>query len=289
MTKKKTVPRIQKIKRFSKLFIDSIKESTIPDSSAQIAYYLVLSIFPFIIFFLNILSYIPISTNGMLDKIVKFLPDEAEAIIKVFLDEISVSFQGTLLSITILVIIWSGSRGIYSIIKGINKAYGLDEPHQNIIFKILSLAFTVVLSLLIIVVLITLVFGEIIGSKLFRFFNASDIFIQFWNILRIVIPIAAMVLIFDLLFKFSVSLNKHFKVSFFEALPGAIFTSIGWIISSAVFSFYINNFSKYSTMYGSLGGFIILLLWLYMTAFLILLGGEINAAYKKYKILYIDK
>ena len=214
------------------------------------------------------------------------LPDQAQAIFKGFISEIVVSSSDTLLSLSVLLILWSGSRGIYAIIKAVNRAYGTEQSYANIKFKILSLGFTVALSGLIIIVLAMLVFGEIIGSKIFTYFNATKVFLKIWNILRIIIPLVSMIVMFALLYKFSLSGNKDFTVSLTETLPGATFTTIGWLLYSFVFSFYVNNFASYSATYGSLGGVIILLLWLYMSSMLIVIGGEINGAYKKYKIIY---
>lgn len=268
------------------IFVDSFKRNDIPGTSAQIAYYLIVSIFPFLIFFLNILSRTPIADERVLNNMLMILPDQAQAIFRGFIAEIVVSSSDTLLSLSILLILWSGSRGLYGIIKAVNRAYDLEQPYGNIKFKLLSLVFTVILSGLIIVVLATLVFGEIIGSKIFTYFNATDLFLRIWNFLRILIPILAMIIIFALIYKFSISGNKVFKTSLVETLPGAIFTTIGWLVYSFVFSFYVNNFSSYSATYGSLGGVIVLLLWLYMTSMLIVIGGEINGAWKKYRLFY---
>lgn len=284
--KKSKGRRKTKFLRILNIFIDGLKESDITGTAAQIAYYLIVSIFPFIIFFLNILSRTPIADEEVLENMLLILPDQAQAIFKGFISEIVVSSSDTLLSLSVLLILWSGSRGIYAIIKAVNRAYGTEQSYANIKFKILSLGFTVALSGLIIIVLAMLVFGEIIGSKIFTYFNATKVFLKIWNILRIIIPLVSMIVMFALLYKFSLSGNKDFTVSLTETLPGATFTTIGWLLYSFVFSFYVNNFASYSATYGSLGGVIILLLWLYMSSMLIVIGGEINGAYKKYKIIY---
>lgn len=283
-----SINKKQKFYRILNIFIDSIKANDIPGTSAEIAYYLIMSIFPFIIFFLNILSRTPIANQEVLDSMLLVLPDQAQAIFESFVSEIVVSSSDTLLSVSILLILWSGSRGIYAIIKAVNRAYDLEQPYAGIKFKILSLVFTVALSGLIIIVLATLVFGEIIGSKIFTYFNATKVFLMIWNILRIIIPLLAMIIMFALLYKFSISGNKEFKTTIIETLPGATFTTIGWLLYSFGFSFYVNNFASYSATYGSLGGVIILLLWLYMTSMLIVIGGEINASYKIYKLQFKD-
>lgn len=275
--------------QFIEIFLKNAKENDISATSAQISYYLVLSIFPFIIFFLNILSKTPIMQDEFLDGFLLILPDQAQAVVKGFISEIVISSSDTLLSLSVILTIWASSRGIYAIIKGINKAYGIEKPFATIKFKLLSLIFTVSLTFLIILVLATLVFGEIIGNRIFNYFNATEVFIKLWNQLRIIIPLIAMIIIFALIYKFSISGNKNIKLSILDVMPGAIFTTVGWIIYSIVFSYYINNFGNYSATYGSLGGIIILLLWLYMSSMLIVIGGEINASYRLYKIQKLSK
>lgn len=270
--------------QFIKIFFDNFKKNDVSATSAQISYYLVLSIFPFIIFFLNILSRTPLIKEEFLEGFLTILPDQARFVVEGFISEIVISSSDTLLSLSIVLVIWSSSRGIYAIIKGVNKAYGIERPFATIKFKLLSLVFTVALSLLIIIVLATLVFGEIIGNQIFNYFNATEVFLKLWNQLRIIIPFAAMIIIFALIYKFSLSGNKKIKIHLLDVMPGAIFTTIGWLIYSSAFSYYVNNFGNYSATYGSLGGIIILLLWLYMSSMLIVIGGEINASYRQYKL-----
>ena len=88
-----------------------------------------------------------------------------------------------------------------------------------------------------------------------------------------------MVIIFALLYKFSPTPEEGLDIKLKDTIPGALFAAIGWIITSMIFSFYVNNFGNYSKTYGSLGGIIILLIWLYIASIMIILGGEINGAY----------
>lgn len=271
--------------QFLFVFFENYRENDVSAAAAETSYYLILSIFPFIIFFLNILSKTVIVEDEILESILIVLPTQAKAVFEGFVSEINISSSDTLLSLSFIILIWSSSKGVYALVKAINKAYGFEQTFSTIKFRILSLFFTIILSLLILVVLGTLVFGELIGNRIFTYFNATHVFIKIWNRLRILIPLVAMIVVFTLLYKFSVSDNDEVKITFKETIPGAIFTTLGWLIYSAVFSFYVNNFGNYSATYGSLGGIIILLAWMYMTCMVIILGGEVNASYREYKIL----
>ena len=142
--------------------------------------------------------------------------------------------------------------------------------------KIVSIIFAIALVILIIVVLLTLVFGEMIGNLIFSYIGATDIFYHIWEFIRKVIPLISMIIIFALLYKYSIMPKNRKSIKFIHTLPGAVFTTVGWVIASKIFSYYVNNFANYSKTYGSLGGVIVLLVWLYITSIMIVLGGEIN-------------
>ncbi|WP_236914598.1 YihY/virulence factor BrkB family protein [Clostridium sp. Cult2] len=264
-------------------FIDElicgVKEDEITAVGAQLTYYLILSIFPFLIFFLNILKYTSITQENVLDNLLIMLPLDTQILLKNIVKEIVTSSSDTLLSLGIILALWTGSLGITAIIRAINKAYNVKKKRPYWRLKGLAIIFTVALALLVIIVLAMLVFGEIIGNNLFGLIGATNLFYHLWELMRIIIPFVSMIVIFALLYKLSPTPEEGLNIKFSHALPGAVFTTTGWIIASMVFSYYVNNFGKYSKTYGSLGGIIILLIWLYITSIMIVLGGEINGAY----------
>ena len=273
----------ERFKLFVKELFLRIKEDDITATGAEISYYLLLSVFPFMIFFLNILSLTPLTDKDVFNHIIILIPAELRKLFTSFIGEITENSSQTLLSLSIILALWSASAGIMAIIKSINKSFRVEEERPGFILKLMSVAFTFVGTVLVILVLVSLVFGQFIGNKIFSYFNLGEAFLKTWNILRIIIPIITMIIIFALLYKFSLSPNNRRGITIFEALPGALVTTLGWIISSYFFSFYVNNFGKFSTTYGSLGAIIILLLWLYMTSIVIVLGGEVNAVYNEVK------
>ncbi|NMA86485.1 MAG: YihY/virulence factor BrkB family protein [Tissierellia bacterium] len=260
-------------------FFHGIFEDEVPAVGGQLTYFLILSIFPFLIFFLNILSYTSIAQEEILDNLLIVLPIETQILLKGIVREIVGYSSETLLSVGIILSLWTGSLGITAIIRAVNKAYDVEKRRPYWKLKGLAIIFTVALALVLIIVLSMLVFGEVIGRRIFAIFGATHVFYHIWEFFRIIIPFLSMVIIFALLYKFSPTPGQGVDISFREAIPGALFAAVGWIIASMVFSFYVNNFGNYSKTYGSLGGIIILLLWLYISSITILLGGEINGAY----------
>ena len=245
----------------------------------RLTYFLILSIFPFLIFFLNILSYTSIAQEEILENFLIVLPTETQILLKGIVREIVGYSSETLLSLGIILSLWTGSLGITAIIRAVNKAYDVEKRRPYWKLKGLAIIFTIALAFVLIIVLSMLVFGEIIGQKIFAIFGATHIFYHIWEFFRIIIPVFSMVIIFALLYKFSPTPEEGLDIKLKDTIPGALFAAIGWIITSMIFSFYVNNFGNYSKTYGSLGGIIILLIWLYIASIMIILGGEINGAY----------
>lgn len=247
----------------------------VSEIGAQLAYYLTLSIFPFLIFFLNLLQFTPLSNVEVLNSILSALPMEAQSILRDIVGGIMENSNTALLSIGAIGTIWSASNGIMAIIKAVNRAFDLEEDRPYLKLKGLSIIFTIGLFLVLIVAFGILIFGKVIINQIFVSYNF--VFSIVWNILRVLIPLGFMILMFALLYKFAPSIKENIEVKLKDTIPGSVFASITWIILSIGFSFYVNNFGNYSKTYGSLGGIIILLLWLYMSSIVIVLGAEVNA------------
>ncbi|TGG88417.1 YihY/virulence factor BrkB family protein [Geotoga petraea] len=261
---------------FVKNLYNKSREDDVGFIAGYISFFLLLSIFPFLIFFFNLLRYTPIANQDFIENILIEIPPETRDILETIINETINSSSQTLLSVSLIFSIWAGSNGITAIINSINKAYSIQKKLPYWKLKLISIVFTILLVLLIIVVLFTLVFGEIITNEIFNELQANGSFYSFWNVMRIIIPFVSMVLIFGLLYKFSISFNKRTNTKFIYTLPGSIFTTVGWIISSSIFSDYINNFNIFSTTYGSLGGIVISLIWIYIISLMIIIGAEIN-------------
>lgn len=265
----------KKVIRFIDNFIHRVIDHQVLPKGGQLAYFIVLSIFPFIIALLNILNFTPLADTKIISDSIQYLPKATQNIVLSFLGEISVSSSAKLLSLSLLGGLWSASSGIRQTIKAINSAFRSKETRSFITLSILALTFTVALIILIILLLLTQVFGSKILYLLATTFHISPEIIELLRKLNIFIPLVYTVFTFASLYRFSPNVpKKELKWKF--TLPGALFATFGIIISSRIFTFYVNNFGKYSVTYGSLTGVILLFLWLYLMSIIILIGGEIN-------------
>lgn len=280
---KKHIYKLQDKK--SIIFIDQLlfraENDNIVGVGTQLTYFLILSMFPFLIFFLNVLSYTPLGQEEVVSGMILFLPGDIQNLILSFVTEISKSSSQGLLSISAFAGLWTASTGLKAIIKGINKAYDCKESRPFLRVRLMSIFFTLALILILILVFLTLIFGELIGNFIFDQLGINSIFYLLWHYLRLVIPIVYMVLLFILLYKFAPYTDE--KISLKSTLPGAFFASFTWIVSSLVFSYYVNNFSNFAVTYGSLVGIILLLIWLFLSSVIIIVGGEINASLNFFK------
>ncbi|MGR6837323.1 YihY/virulence factor BrkB family protein [Syntrophomonas erecta] len=249
---------------------------------AQLTYYLLLAFFPFLVFIITLLSYttMPDSLALSLNSLARFLPTQAYAEVENIVLETLNARSQTLLSLGMIFTLWAASNGVNAIIRGINKAYGEKETRPFWKVRGIALFFTIALALVILFALVMLVLGRIMAYALFKSLGATHLFTRAWLIVRYLFPLAVMLIVFIFFYKFSANRQLSLK----EVLPGALFTTIGWILSSLAFSFYINKFSNFTRIYGSLGGIMILLLWLYLSSIIILVGGELNAVLRIYRI-----
>lgn len=266
--------RTQQAQSFLKNVYNRFRDDDVPALGAQLTYYLILSFFPFLIFLLSLLSFTQLSADSMLADFIRVLPAQTGESISGILNEVSANSSGALLSIGMIATLWSASNGVNAIMKGLNKAYDIEESRPFWKVRGISLLATIVFAVVILLTMLLLIFGKGFGEYLFQFLNYPEGFLTIWSILKYVISIAAMIGVFILLY-WIVPCRKH---RFREVVPGALFSTFGWIATSLVFQFYINNFGNYTKTYGSLGGIIVLLIWLYISSILIMLGGEINAA-----------
>lgn len=260
-------------KTFSKQLITKLKTDPIPDWSATLAYYFMLSIFPLIIFLLAIIPFFNLDSNVIEGFIGDYLPEEIGSLFSETIIETVNEPSGGLLSFGILATIWSASNGLNALIRAINRSYDLEETRNFVKMRLLSILLTIGMIVTIVITLIMPVFGNVIINFLETYLAMPNSTASLLNFLRYPIGIIFMILLVTLIYW--IAPNVRLKVK--DVLIGAIVATIGWQLVSFFFSLYISNFANYSATYGSLGGVIILMLWFFITGIMLVLGGQINA------------
>ena len=244
----------------------------------QLTYKMLLSLFPFIIFLMTLVAFFNLDVNIFLNELNGKIPEQIIGIVNLFISEVVMKKNISLLSSSLFISIWSASSGFAAMIKCINKIYRQNETRNFIIVKLISLVCVIIFALAIILCIVLIVFGnkilDMVSNHSLIFFSLSAI------ILRYSVAILLLTLFSAIIYKISI----RCKMNILLFLPGALFCSLAWIILSLAFNFYVNNFSRYSTIYGSIGSIFVLMIWLNLIINVLLIGIEINYCYNKNEV-----
>lgn len=240
--------------------------------TAQASFFIILSIFPFLLLFLNILGMTSITSKSIISLLNTYAPDTIKPLLIQIIEELYTHVSGTAISIAAIVAIWSASKGVLSVMFGL---YEISKIHQNrnyFISRFISMMYTVLFVFSIIITMVLLVFGNSIFNLLISLLPFLKEISALTLILRYLVSFLILTIFFIIIYKIA-----NFKLTTIrKTLPGAMFSSLGWLVFSYVFSIYIDNFSNMSYMYGSLTAFIILMLWIYFCIYILFIGAEIN-------------
>lgn len=264
-------------KSLFRLLWHRIEEDDIPGLSAQLAYFFLLSLFPLLIFIFTLLPYLPIPYPDILGSIREFAPPQTMDLIEKNVNHVMNNRNGGLLSFGVIGTIWSASNGIHALVRAFNKAYNVNESRSFIVSRGMAIVLTIGMIFVFIVAVLLPIFGREIGIFLFSYLGFKLEFLRIWEMLRLVVSALILFLIFTGLYWIAPNVKLRCR----SAFPGAGFATVGWILSSYALSFYVSKFNNFSLTYGSIGAIIVLLIWLYISGFIIIIGGEINAFYSE--------
>ncbi len=270
-------------------FIEEIQKRfkfhSISAYGSQLAYFFILSLFPFLIFLISILSHLSISLQGGIDLLAKVAPKEAVEVINNYTNSYLPTKNIKVLSVSFLATIWSASRGLNTLIVSLNNAYGITKKRSFIKKRLLAIFFTFFIALSIILVLTVPNMGMDFLLWISKYIGLTDVFISFWYYFRWIISITILFLVIGSLYYVA----PNMKIKFVEIIPGTVFAIVAWISISIGFSFFIDNFKNFTIIYGGLTAIIILMIWLYLSGIILMLGGEINSIYSSYKNIKENK
>ncbi|MFS0752499.1 YihY/virulence factor BrkB family protein [Oceanobacillus sp. 1P07AA] len=258
--------------RLGKKFYQRIEEVDVFGLAAQLAYFFLLSLFPFLLFLLNLIAYLPIDMDLIMETIGTFAPEQVMHLIFTNLDTLTQQNTG-LLSISIIGTLWAASNGVNAITRAFNSSYRIETERSFFTTRLIAIVLTVCMVIIILLALLLPIFGRMIGVYVFSVFGFTTGFIEVWETLRWVISSA----IFFIVLLFLYKLAPHKRIAFSEVIWGTAFATLSWQLVSWGFSFYVNNLGNYSTTYGSLGTVIVLMIWFYLFGIIIITGGALNA------------
>lgn len=259
--------------------IKKIFKDDIIGNGAQLAYFLMLAFIPFLIFLITLIGKSRISSDDLLMFLSTIMPKTSFELIKTTIGTVIDAQRSDIMWGSIILAIWVSSSGFGAVIKGLNMSYDVQETRSYILRKFLSIVYTLLLAWTIAMTLLLFVFGGVIEKFIISRLHHQFLINIFWYAGRYSIILIVMFIIF--LFLYNVTPCK--RLGWKEVMPGAIFTTIGWIVTSLIFTFYVNNFNNYARIYGGLSAVFAIMIWLFISSLTLLVGGELNAYIIEYK------
>jgi membrane protein len=277
---------------FSKDFLWHVwaraEEDEILGRAAQLSFYFLLALFPLLLFLITLFGYMNGAGSHLRHKLITYLgsvmPGSALQLVITTIDEVTKARGGGKLWFGLLASLWAASSGFNALAQALNSAYDVPETRPWWKLRLISIALTVAIAVLIVSALVIVLYGGRLGNFLATWAHEDFAFTVVWKILQWPISLAFVFIAFSLIYQFGPNVGarrsgKRIRVSDFRRRwlsPGVFVAVFLWLLVSLGFRLYLHFFNSYSATYGSLGALIILMLWFYLTGAAILLGGEIN-------------
>lgn len=247
-------------------------ENTLTIHSAHVVFFLMVSFFPFVMFFFTLLKYTPLSEENIIRVLETLVPGSISDILSLWITEAYRQSSGTIISVTVITTLWSGSKGFLGITYGLDKIYGAENKRNWFLKRLSSLIYTIAFAGILLISLIVIVYGNRILLTISSYLSIeTPLFIGIFS-LRSVLGFSIFFLFFLLLYTFIPDRKTKMK----KEIPGALFTSVLWILFSYIFSIYIDYFTNFSSVYGSLTYIVLIMLWLYICMDILFVGALIN-------------
>lgn len=253
----------------------------IPLHAAYASYFIILSLFPALLLILSILSYTSLDVTNFLDFLQDFLPAALMATVKKLVYSVYHNSSGAVVGLSAVTALWSASRGIFGLLQGLNAIYDVAEKRSYLYTRFISLLYTFVFFLVLVLTLLLHVFGNTILGMLALAELPVVSFLMNLVDLRFLLLLILQSLAFTAMFMALPGRRNRFLGS----LPGGVLSSLGWLVYSDIFSIYVENFNRYSNIYGSIYAVALGMLWLYCCVSILFYGGALNRCLKNMEIL----
>ena len=242
--------------------------------AAQTAYFFMLCLIPIIMLLITLVQYTPVTKADVMTAVIQVFPSSVDSLITSIVNQVYNQSSG-IIPITIVVALWSAGKGVLAMSSGLNCVYNCRETRNYFFLRIRATVYTVMFILVIIFLLVLSVFGNslniFIAEHIPFLRNMADWLIRARNIITPIVMIVFLLLIY----KFLPNRRDTYK----RQLPGAVFSTLGWMVISWVFSVYVDVFQGFSSMYGSLTTIMLIMMWMYFCMYCILIGGELNVMF----------
>lgn len=244
----------------------------IPQLAANTGYFIVLSVFPALLLMLSGLGYTGLSVESLLEILEMILPQAMMGTAQELVYSVYNNASGAVAGFSALAALWSSSRGVYGLLTGLNAVYGVAEDRGYFYTRAISVLYTFLFE---IVILLTLVL-HVFGGTIISFFQSIQLPAVQLLMSILDLRFVFLLLLQSLLFTLMFMILPNRRNRFWESLPGGLFSSIGWMLFSNLYSIYVTHFPSYSNIYGSVYAIAISMLWLYCCLEILFFGGALN-------------
>lgn len=273
------IPRKDKVVRFIQMAQSNWERATVNQSAAEMAYFVLLSLFPILLVLANVIPLLPFESSEVLSLVAEFVPQDIYSVIEPIIEGYLESASGGAISIGLIAALWSASKVITTLRRVLDEVYGSVQTSNFIVGRILSLLTMVAILLVMGSALFIFIFGEQILFFIQGTIGIEIPFIQEFLLLRWVVLVVILFLVFLIVYWFVPNHSLTFKYSY----QGAVFATIGWLVLTQGFSIYVSLAGGDAVANATFGAFIVLMLFLYLSSMIILLGALLNAMIFEWK------
>jgi membrane protein len=263
----KTLPGKFLTKTIERYFLHGVAQE-----AAALAYYLLFMIFPLLIFLSSLLGLLELDISGITNSLDALLPSGVVDVVESYLSYVSQTSSRTMLWFGLVFTVYFPMRAADCLMIAVRRAYHLPRPKNQVLYMMKVLLYTVFLLVTIALTLALVTVGRQALEFAGRFVVVPEAFIELWTDLRFLVLGGVMFGAVGLLYAAAQDSRQAAR----NVVPGALAALVGWMVVSAAFAFYVENFANYTVIYGALGTVIVLMMWLNLTALMLIMGAEIN-------------
>ncbi len=268
------------MKKYIEDLINKIIQADFPGMAAEMAFMFILGLFPFLLFLTSFFAWL--GKKALMNPILNFIsaitPSDVAGLIDTALNEAMIFHQGRLIAVIGLCItVALAANAVAVIMKGLNRAYEIEENRPFWYTRFLSILMVFANAFVLFISVNLIIFGKVILEFAINYAHLSDLLVNIILVFRWPVSFLALYFMAFINYYMLPAVVGHERVKRKSALPGTLFFCLFWLLGSWCYSIYLTNLNTYNRVYGTIGAFAILMVWLYYTSLIILIGGEINS------------
>lgn len=262
---------------FAKSFAQKLHRDRIYNYAASSAFFIILSIFPFLILLITLMQYTPITEEFLLGLLEDFVQDPMYTILEQIIKEIYTTTAGAgVVLASAAGALWSSSKGIMSMVRGLNSCFNIDDKRNYFHVRLLSCVYTIIAIIVMVFSLVLLLFGSSLYNLIHQYSTPVYKVLKFILKHSTIISTGLLTMLFTVMFCFLPARNNRF----FYMLPGAFGAAVAWMLLSQILALYVNLSPSFTYTYGSLTSFILVMLYLYFGMYIVFIAAEANQFFR---------